>query len=217
MTLTAKPYLVLIADDSEADRYFLRRAIQKGAPRLKIVAEVETGAHAVAYLSGEGSFADRDRYPLPQLLVLDSRMPGMNGLDVLEWLQTNPVPGLKVAMFADSSGLDLQSKALQLGASFFCSKIVDSDELSRTVRTLQTELDLDKRMKVLLRHKTTQLYFLTADHWTPLLHDALDFESFDTAIDFARNQNLADIVQIAVLFAANGQTFFFPVTEPADS
>jgi len=213
--MTAKPYLVLIADDSEADRYFLRRAIQGGAPRLKIVAEVETGADAVAYLSGKGSFADRNQYPLPQLLLLDSRMPGMNGLDVLEWLQTNPVPGLKVAMFADSSGLDLQSKALQLGANFFCSKIVDSDELSRTVRTLQADLDLDKRMKVLLRHKTTQQYFFSASQWTPLLHDALDFESFDAAIDFARNHDLADVVQIAVVFVANGQTFFFPVNDPA--
>jgi DNA-binding NarL/FixJ family response regulator len=144
-------------------------------------------------------------------------MPGMNGLDVLEWLQTNPVPGLKVAMFADSSGLDLQSKALQLGASFFCSKIVDSDELSRTVRTLQAELDLDKRMKVLLRHKSTQQYFFAANQWTPLLHDALDFESFDAAIDFARNHDLADVVQIAVVFVANGQTFFFPVIGPANS
>lgn len=212
--MTAKPYLVLIADDSEADRFFLKRAIQNGAPRLKIVAEVETGADAVAYLSGEGSFADRNQYPLPQLLLLDSRMPGMNGLEVLEWLQTNPVPGLKVAMFADSSGLDLQSKAMELGASFFCSKIADSDELSRTVRTLQAELDLDKRMKVLLRHKSTQQYFLSGNRWTPLLHEALEFESFETAIDFARNQNLADVVQIAVMFVTNGQTFLFPVIEP---
>jgi CheY-like chemotaxis protein len=214
--MTAKPYLVLIADDSEADRYFLKRAIQNGAPRLKIVAEVETGADVVAYLSGQGSFADRNHYPLPQLLILDSRMPGVSGLDVLEWLQSNPVPGLKVAMFADSSGLDLQSKAMQLGANFFCSKIVDSDELSRTVRTLQADLDLDKRMKVLLRHKSTQQYFLAADQWTPLLHDALDFESFETAVDFARNQNLVDVAQIAVVFAANGQTFFFPIIEPSD-
>jgi len=215
--MTVKPYLVLIADDSEADRYFLKRAIQNGAPRLKIIAEVKTGDDAVAYLSGQGSFADRTRHPLPQLLILDSRMPGMSGLDVLEWLQSNPVPGLKVAMFADSSGLDLQSKAMQLGASFFSSKIVDSDELSRTIRTLQADLDLDKRMKVLLRHKSTRQYFFAANQWTPLLHDALDFESFETAIDFARNQNLVDVVQIAVMFVANGQTFFFPVNETADS
>jgi CheY-like chemotaxis protein len=212
--MTSKPFLVLIADDSEADRYFLRRAIHDGGPRLQIVAEVETGTDAVNYLSGKGSFADRDRFPLPQLLVLDSRMPDMTGIDVLKWLQVNPVPGLKVAMFADSSGTSLQSKAFQLGASFFSSKIVDSDELIRTIRSLQADLDLDKRMKVLLRHASTQRYFLTADHWTPLVHNALDFESFDAAIDFARKQNLADVVQVAVVFVTNGQTFYFPVNEP---
>jgi len=212
--MTPKPFLVLIADDSEADRYFLKRAIHAGAPRLQIIAEVGTGAGAIDYLSGRGPFADRDRFPLPQLLLLDSRMPDMTGLDVLKWLQINPVPGLKVAMFADSSGTSLQPKAFQLGASFFSSKIVDSDELIRTVRSLQADLELDKRMKVLLWHKSSHRYFLTADHWTPLVHDALDFESFDAAIDFARNQNLADVVQVAVVFAANGQTFFFPVTEP---
>ena len=212
--MTAKPFLVLIADDSEADRYFLKRAIHDGAPRLKIIAEVETGTDAVAYLSGQGSFANRDRFPLPQLLLLDSRMPGMSGLDVLKWLQINPVPGLKVAMFADSSGTNLQSKAFELGASFFSSKIVDSDDLARTARTLQAELELDKRMKVLLRHKSTHQYFFNADHWTPLVHEALDFESFDAAVGFAQAQNLADKVEISVVFAANGQTFYFPVNEP---
>jgi hypothetical protein len=117
-------------------------------------------------------------------------------------------------MFADSSAINLQSKALELGVCFFFSKISDSDEMQRTIRTLEAELDLDKRMKVLLHHKTNGCYLQAINRWTPLLHEALDFESVDTAIDFARDQDLAETVDIALMFMGNGQMFFFPVFDP---
>jgi CheY-like chemotaxis protein len=209
--MSANPYLVLIADDSEADRYFLKRALAEDAPRLRVIAEVQTGTETLAYLSGQGPFADRNQHPLPDLLLLDSRMPGKTGLEVLEWLQANPVPGLKVAMFADSSGMAHQTRALELGASHFFSKIVHGDELARAVKTLQAELDAGNRMKVLLHHKTTLCYLKAAGQWTPLQHEAMDFESVETAMRFARDQDLTEVLQVAVAFMGNGQIFYFPV------
>jgi CheY-like chemotaxis protein len=139
--MTGQTFSVLIADDSEADRFFIKRAISQGAPRLRVVGVVRDGEEAVAYLAGQGRYADRAQHPLPELLLLDVRMPKRDGLGVLEWLQANPLSGLKVAMMADSSGTDLSSRALQLGAFRFFSKIVHGDDLVRLVQELQTALE----------------------------------------------------------------------------
>ena len=205
-------YAVLIADDNEIDRFFLKRAINSGGSRLRVVCEVDDGEGVVAYLSGRDHYSDRAQYPIPDLLILDTRMPRMDGLSVLRWLQTQDFYDLKVAVFADSSGTNLQAKALQGGASFFFSKIVHEPELIRMVQTLQGELDRGrKRMQVLLQHRFSQCYLQAVDRWTPLLREGLEFESVNAAAAFACAQGLADVVQIALAFSANGQIFYFPV------
>ena len=130
-------YSVLIADDSDSDRSFLKIAIETHAPRLRILGELSNGAEVMAYLSGQGQYADRQHFPLPDVLILDSRMPFAGGIEVLRWLQTHPCPGLMVAVMADTSGTSLQSEALELGAHFFFSKLASHDELSVVVQTLQ--------------------------------------------------------------------------------
>ncbi len=142
--MTGDAFSVLIVDDSEADRFFLKRAIEAGAPRLCVVGEVRDGEEAVNYLSGQGRYADRAQHPLPDLMLLDVRMPKRDGLGVLQWIQANPLPRMKVAMMADSSGTNLESKALELGAGHFFSKIVHGDELTRLVKGLQEELEREQ-------------------------------------------------------------------------
>ena len=61
MNPAKKTYSVLMADDSEDDRFFLRRAMDD-CERFTPVAEVQDGAEAIAYLKGEGEFADRSRF-----------------------------------------------------------------------------------------------------------------------------------------------------------
>ena len=122
-------YSVLIADDSEADRFFLRTALERNAPRLKIVGQLRDGCEVVDYLSGENDYSNRERHPLPDLLIMDSRMPCMGGLDVLKWLKTHPFANLKVAVLADSSGSNLEFRARALGADFFFSKMASLHEL----------------------------------------------------------------------------------------
>src|SRR5438045_2595978 len=74
----AEVILVLVAEDSEDDRWFLRRAFQQ-VSILKLIAEVEDGEQAIDYLSGRGPYADRGKYPLPQLLLSDLKMPKVGG------------------------------------------------------------------------------------------------------------------------------------------
>src|SRR3974377_1110406 len=85
--MTERKHRVLIADDYEADRFFLKEVIRRHAPLLEVVGEVGDGDEVIAYLWGYGQYADREKYPLPELLILDVRMPRMTGLQVLEGLK----------------------------------------------------------------------------------------------------------------------------------
>ncbi|MDB6124097.1 MAG: response regulator receiver protein [Pedosphaera sp.] len=96
-----KFYSVLLADDSEDDRLFTRLAF-RNHPRLKIVEEVTNGEEAIAYLSGTGIYRDREKYPFPDLLLLDLKMPRFDGFEVLGWLQQQLFSGLKVVVVSGS-------------------------------------------------------------------------------------------------------------------
>jgi CheY-like chemotaxis protein len=111
-------YHVLIADDSTDDRFLLRTAMRRAA-RLQIVAEVADGSEVIAYLKGRDAYADRKRYPLPDLLLLDLKMPQMDGFEVLEWMRSQSFPGLTVVVLTDSMQAEHIKRALDLGADLF--------------------------------------------------------------------------------------------------
>src|SRR6266404_5761136 len=79
------PKMVLVAEDNEVDALIFRRAFANAAMSAT-VQFVPDGVEAIAYLNGEGGYADRKAHPLPHLMVLDIKMPRSNGFDVLEWL-----------------------------------------------------------------------------------------------------------------------------------
>jgi CheY-like chemotaxis protein len=205
-----KIFNVLIVDDSEVDRFFLRRAMQSVAPQLQIVGELDNGDRAIDYLSGKDKYADRGHHPFPDLLVLDSRMPGRGGIEVLEWLRPREFRGLKVAFFADSSAATLKPQALALGANFFFAKSVRSNELLRVARTLQMELERSNARKVLLRHRNTKAYYQGPCLWTPFFSEAMEFGSFEQAVHHAHDEDLTRDVEVMLAFTETGQMFSFP-------
>src|SRR5215213_787293 len=94
---------ILVADDDEQDIFLLRRAFSK-AGLSNLILDVHDGEEAIKYLVGNNDFADRTRYPMPALLLLDVKMPKANGFDVLKWLQTRPeLADMPVVMLSSSS------------------------------------------------------------------------------------------------------------------
>src|ERR1041384_6928520 len=93
---------ILLAEDDPDDVLLAQIALRKArlANPLQIVRD---GEEAIAYLQGEGRYADRNRYPLPILLLLDLKMPKVNGFQVLEWLRKQPLLSrLPVAVLTSS-------------------------------------------------------------------------------------------------------------------
>jgi CheY-like chemotaxis protein len=119
--MAQQAHSILIVDDQESDRRLLELALKR-ATNLRIVGLLETGEETIAYLSGTGKFADRTQYPIPNLLVLNFRMPRLTGLDVLTWLQERSFPDLKVVMLSGSLDVENKDRALGLGAHLYMEK-----------------------------------------------------------------------------------------------
>ncbi len=109
-------FSVLLVDDSDDDRLFVRRALRKN-PGFVIVAELCDGEAAIAYLSGHGEFANRDKFPYPDVLFLDLKLPKKNGHEVLEWLQVEAPGKLQVIVLSGSFLPQDVTRSRELGAA----------------------------------------------------------------------------------------------------
>ena len=79
---------ILLAEDDENDIFLMGRAFDRaGLPNPLFV--VRNGQQVIDYLAGTGDYAQRDKFPLPGLVLLDLKMPWMDGFDVLKWLRTH--------------------------------------------------------------------------------------------------------------------------------
>src|SRR5207245_625798 len=89
------------------------------------------------YLSGESRFADRERFPLPILLLLDLNMPKLNGFQVLEWLRRqSELRRLPVAVMTSSDDDPYVKRAYELGADSYLIKPPNAEALLALVQRL---------------------------------------------------------------------------------
>jgi CheY-like chemotaxis protein len=77
---------LLIVDDDVDEAKLTKRAIERLQPTCP-VRTVHLGEELLAYLEGQGTYSDREAHPLPSLILLDLKMPGMDGFAILEWIK----------------------------------------------------------------------------------------------------------------------------------
>ena len=127
---------ILIAEDNPDDVVMLRRAFGHSGitTSLQVVSD---GEQVVEYLSGTGKFSNASEYPLPDVLLLDLKMPRKNGFDVLRWIAEQPwLARLRVVVLTTSEELRDVNEAYRLGASSFLVKPVNFSEFRNTLTAM---------------------------------------------------------------------------------
>jgi len=128
--------LILLVEDDPNDASLIKRAFRK-ANLANPVRHVEDGDQAVAYLAGDGEYADRSRHPLPVLVLLDLKLPRRSGLEVLAWIRAQPgLKRLPVAVLTSSRESADINGAYDIGANSYLVKPVSFDSLIEMVRAL---------------------------------------------------------------------------------
>ena len=122
---------ILLAEDDENDIFLMGRAFDRaGIPNRLIV--VRNGQEAIDYLAGTGEYAQRDKYPIPGLVLLDLKMPWMDGFDVLRWLRGHgQFDTLPVVILTSSKLQSDIDKSRQLGVYDYRVKPHGFEELVR--------------------------------------------------------------------------------------
>jgi CheY-like chemotaxis protein len=120
---------ILLIDDDPAQQFFSGRALDKALSiHRSTVHVVSSGNEAIAYMIGEGRFADRERFPFPTIVITDLNMPDGDGLNVLEFMRSNEQWGVVPRIMFSSSGEDDDVRtAYLLGASAYHIKVAGSD------------------------------------------------------------------------------------------
>ena len=128
--------IVLVAEDRDEDLFMLHRSFQQLGFHTP-VQYVRNGEQAIAYLAGEGRFANRLEYPLPSLLLLDLKMPRKNGFQVLEWIQQQPeLNTLRTVVLTTSDDIFEVNRAYRLGASSFLTKPLNFTEFRDMIQAV---------------------------------------------------------------------------------
>jgi CheY-like chemotaxis protein len=137
---------ILIVDDSSDDVILLKRAFKKTGV-ANPMNWVKSGREAIAYLQGAGPFADRAKYPVPSVILLDLQMPDGDGFDVLQWIRNKfPSGGLLVVVLTRVEELRKINRAYALGANSFLTKPGSPEELQELIRIFSGYWLLTNRM-----------------------------------------------------------------------
>ena len=128
---------ILHVEDDENDVFFMRRACQK-AGVLHPLAAVEEGQEAVRYLAGWGPYAEREKFPMPCLVLLDLNLPLKSGFEVLHWIrQQADLAQLPVVVLTSSNQEADIHRAYAEGANAYLVKPPNPAELLILMRGVQ--------------------------------------------------------------------------------
>lgn len=131
------PIVILVAEDDPNDIMLLRRAFYKAGVDVPI-RFVRDGQEVLDYLAGSPPFEDPVDNPVPTLLLLDLKMPRLNGFEVMEWLRKQAfLHRLPVVIFSASSEPEDRRRAYSLGAGSYVVKPQDPEQFMEVVRLLK--------------------------------------------------------------------------------
>lgn len=127
---------ILLVEDESSDAELLIRAFKKAGVQNPI-RHLDNGDAALFYLQGIDTYVDRDKNPLPALILLDLKLPGMSGLELLRWLrQQKNLRRIPVLILTSENDARLMDAAYDAGANSYLLKSVAPDEIERVVNLI---------------------------------------------------------------------------------
>ncbi|HZC35696.1 MAG TPA: response regulator [Chthoniobacterales bacterium] len=135
--MNASPTNILLVEDDPNDALLLERAFRK-AGLLYPLNVVTDGDQAVDFLEGAGKFKDRVKYPLPDIMLLDLKLPRRSGHEVLKWLRSRPgLRRLPVIILTSSREARDIVAAYDEGTNSYLVKPPNADLLGQMVLVLE--------------------------------------------------------------------------------
>lgn len=128
--------MILLVEDNPDDEALTLRALKKNNIGNDLVV-VRDGAEALDFLFATGKFADREIHDLPQVILLDLKLPKVDGLEVLRRIRANENTHLlPVVILTSSKEEQDRLNGYSLGANSYVQKPVDFDQFVGAVRQL---------------------------------------------------------------------------------
>ena len=129
-----KNKMILLVEDNARDEALTLRALKQSGIANEIVV-TRDGAEALDYLFGTGKFTGGDIKVPPQLILLDLKLPKIDGLEVLKQLRADDrTKRLPIVVFTSSSEQEDMIKSYDLGANSYIRKPVDFEQFAEATR-----------------------------------------------------------------------------------
>jgi CheY-like chemotaxis protein len=124
---------IILVDDSEGEALFVKRMLRDAGLEDPIF-HIQDPEEALRYFGGEGVYSSRERFPIPDIVLLDLGMPKVDGYAILSWIRSRPEMG-RVAVIVLTGEVDPKKvkMAYQLGATSFLAKSATMEEFRHFV------------------------------------------------------------------------------------
>jgi DNA-binding response OmpR family regulator len=127
---------ILLVEDEPDDVEFLQRAFSLAGVTRPLVVFDNTKA-SIEYLAGEGQYADRKKHPLPRLVMVDLRLVGTPGHEVIAWMRARRAfDGTKIIVLSSLYDEGHRREAYRLGANSYLVKSTSFEELCAKVKNI---------------------------------------------------------------------------------
>jgi len=124
---------MLLVDDEPDDAALFGNAVRKTGLDI-CLKTLTSGSQAIQYLEAKGDYADRAQHPLPDVIVLDLKMPGLNGFDFLAWRKASGLfAAIPVVVFSGLSAEAEVKRVFELGANRHIVKPATLEDWERVV------------------------------------------------------------------------------------
>jgi len=134
--MNGEPLTILLVEDNPDHAELVMRNLDDFQVANSII-HVEDGEAALNYLYGQGGYSDRKQYPLPHLMLLDLRLPKVDGLEVLKEVKNNKdLRAIPVVILTTSDAERDVAMAYEYHANSYVTKPVNFGEFSRLLKDL---------------------------------------------------------------------------------